>query len=205
MLHNNKFKTACFTGPRPEKMVGYNVNDYEIIIQTVYNLCERLYLLGYRNFISGCAQGFDMLAFQAIERLKIRRPDIINELYVPFKGHGSLWPEKGSFSKEALVEMLNEANTIKYISTAFVEKSDRETAAILLNARNEAMVNNADKIIALYPDGSWLTAEHSGTANCMRYAKEQEKDIYQIKYNITGSKFTDIRITSIVNSHTSDF
>lgn len=203
MIINSTFKTACFTGPRPDKLLGYNnINNYESIIQTVYNLCERMYLLGYRNFISGASQGFDMLAFQTIERLKIRRPDIKNIVYIPFKGHGSLWPEYGIFSRNELAKMLETADLIKYISSAEIGKIDKETAAVLLNARNEAMVNDSDRIIALYPDGTWLNTEHSGTANCMRYAKMQMKDIYQIRYNILDKteKFSDIKIISILNA-----
>ena len=58
-----------------------------------------------------------------------------------------------------------------------------------LNARNEAMVNDSDIIIAMYKDDSWLYEEHSGTANCMRYAKSMQKPIYQLKFNIRPNKF----------------
>lgn len=203
MIINSTFKTVCFTGPRPDRLLGFNnINNYEPIIQTVYNLCEKMYLLGYHNFISGAAQGFDMLAFQAIERLKNRRPDIKNIVYIPFKAHGSLWPEHGIFSKDELAKMLKKADLVKCISSADIGKIDKETAAVLLNARNEAMVNDSDKIIALYPDGTWLNTEHSGTANCMRYAKMQMKDIYQIRYNILDKtkKFSNIKVTAILNA-----
>lgn len=185
-------QTACFTGPRPHKLAVFAKEAYQPVIDTTIQLCKKLYQTGIKQFISGGAQGFDMLAFETVDKLKSMHPDIKNIVYIPFTDYDKYFADYGLFSKNYAENLFAKADEIKYVSQS--DNLDREMAAILLNRRNEAMVDNSDIVIALYPDGSWLTAEHSGTANCMRYAKQKGKTIYQIKYACNGKCITDIRV-----------
>jgi hypothetical protein len=75
--------------------------------------------------------------------------------------------------------MLGLADEVVYVG----EKTSEEKSEItkLLHNRNHAMVDDSDFIIGLYPDKSWEKADKpSGTAECLRYAKEQNKRILQI-------------------------
>lgn len=75
-------KTLCFTGRRPKNLCGYNNNKYNDLVDKVTEICETFHQNGYRNFISGGAQGFDQLAFWAVLRLKKIHPDVKNIVYV---------------------------------------------------------------------------------------------------------------------------
>lgn len=178
--------------PRPHKLAGFAKDVYQPVIDTTMQLCKKLYQAGIKQFISGGAQGFDMLAFETVDKLKSTHPDIKNVVYIPFTDYDKYFADYGLFSKNYAGNLFAKADEVKYVSQS--DNLDREMAAILLNRRNEAMVDNSDIVIALYPDGSWLTAEHSGTANCMRYAKQKGKTIYQIKYVCNGKCITDIRV-----------
>lgn len=190
-----KPQTVCFTGPRPHKLAGFAKEAYQPVIDTTMQFCKKLYQVGAKQFISGGAQGFDMLAFETVDKLKSMYPDIKNVLYIPFTDYDKYFTDYGLFSKNYVRNLFAKADEVKYVSQS--DNLDREMAAILLNKRNEAMVDDSDIVIALYPDGSWLTAEHSGTANCMRYAKQKDKMIYQIKYVCNGKCITDIRIVRV--------
>jgi uncharacterized phage-like protein YoqJ len=195
MYNKNNVQTVCFTGPRPKKLLGVHgsQSEYNKIIDVIYHFCEKLYLtLNCKIFISGGAQGFDQLAFKAVNNLKQKYPDIKNIVYIPFTGYDKQWNEYGLFTAKEFENELKNADEIKYISKSFQgvhNNGDIETAATILNARNEAMVNDSDIVIAMYKDDSWLYEEHSGTANCMRYAKSMQKPIYQLKFNIRPNKF----------------
>lgn len=185
-------RAVCFTGPRPHKLVGFTKEAYQPVADITMQFCEKLYQTGTRKFISGGAQGFDMLAFGAVDKLKCKYPDTKNVVYLPFVDYDKYFADYGLFSKNYAKNLFCKADKIRYISEA--DNLDKEMAAILLNRRNEAMVDDSDIVIALYPDGSWLTAGHSGTANCMRYAKQKNRMIYQIKYACDEKQITNIKI-----------
>jgi uncharacterized phage-like protein YoqJ len=170
-----KSQTVCFTGPRPHKLAGFAKEAYQPVIDTTMQLCKKLYQVGAKQFISGGAQGFDMLAFETVNKLKSVHPDIKNVVYIPFTDYDKYFADYGLFSKNYARNLFAKADEVKYVSQS----------------------DNLDIVIALYPDGSWLTAEHSGTANCMRYAKQKGKTIYQIKYACNGKCITDIKIVRI--------
>lgn len=54
--------------------------------------------LNCKVFISGGAQGFDQLAFKAVNNLKQKYPDIKNIVYIPFTGYDKQWNEYGLFT-----------------------------------------------------------------------------------------------------------
>lgn len=101
MYNKNNVQTVCFTGPRPKKLLGVHgsQSEYNKIIDVIYQFCEKLYLtLNCKVFISGGAQGFDQLAFKAVNNLKQKYPDIKNIVYIPFAGYDKQWNEYGLFT-----------------------------------------------------------------------------------------------------------
>ena len=52
--------SACFTGPRPKSLYGYeDIVSYNVLIDVVGFVIEQLVAAGTSRFVSGGAQGFD--------------------------------------------------------------------------------------------------------------------------------------------------
>lgn len=170
-------KTLCFTGHRPQKMYGYDPKKYIGLFNQVVECVKNLYAVGYTNFISGGAQGFDQLAFWAVDALKRDGgyTKISNRVYIPFEGQERSWPASGMYGQAEYHAMLQAADEVRVIS----DKSDK--AALFL--RNEAMVEDSDGILCLYEDDSWKTVKTGGTAKTMQFAIKHMMDIWQIKFN----------------------
>ena len=83
-MEPSKTKTVCFTEHRPKGIIADRPYDesnrpvYQKIVDGLTVSIERLIEQGYTNFISGGAQGFDQLAFWAVNIIKARRPEIQN-------------------------------------------------------------------------------------------------------------------------------
>ena len=85
---NNIFEnidTICFTGPRPAKLYGYTKKEeYQKIVDQLKEVIRGFAKFGIKNYITGGAQGFDQLAFWAVNSLK-KEYDIQNIVYIPFR------------------------------------------------------------------------------------------------------------------------
>lgn len=84
----NREKTVSFTGYRTHKILR-STNEPDIIKrlsekkeQTIKSLIDQ----GYTTFLSGMAEGFDMLAAEAVLRIRIKRPEIKLIVVIPFQG-----------------------------------------------------------------------------------------------------------------------
>ena len=60
----------CFTGRRPKDLFGYNHDAYIPMVEAIKRDLRGFVSNGYTEFISGGAQGFDQLAFWAVNALK---------------------------------------------------------------------------------------------------------------------------------------
>lgn len=193
-----KPKTICFTGHRPKGLCGYDKNSYQDFVQNFARKLASLYDRRPLTFISGGAQGFDQLAFWSVDIAKnflpeSERANIRNVVYVPFRGQESRWLDNGLFGKTEYNSMLKAADEVKYLMDAIPSN-----AVSALMSRNHAMVDAADKVIALYKGDDWETAS-GGTSECMRYAHNHGRTIMQIKFTIEDQKlmFNENSITCI--------
>ena len=171
--------TICFTGRRPKDLWDYEHDAYISLVNQLKEVLKTLNAVGYCRCISGGAQGFDQIAFWAVNALKREGYYFENIVYVPFKGQSSVWKAEGLFSQKEYNLMLGLADKVVYVG----EKTSEEKSEItkLLHNRNHAMVDSSDMVIGLYPDKNWENSNQpSGTAECLRYAKEQNKRILQI-------------------------
>ena len=167
-------KRIAFTGHRPNKLYGYDMdNKYydklKIILKDMlkYEICE----YDADTFITGGALGFDTLAFDVVK-------DLIDDyggnhiLAIPFEKQPIKWPIESQvkykiikqFSACIYVDNYEEYN-IKGVRTG-------EYHPAKLQKRNEWMVDNCDLLI-----GCWDGVKKGGTWNCLRYAKNLEKEI----------------------------
>mgnify|MGYP003392972328 CR=1 FL=1 len=140
------------TGHRPDKLGGYGSIAYNKLV----NLAE-IYLKNNKpkGIISGMALGWDQAWCEAGQRLKIPVTAAI-----PCDNMHHAWPDK---SQEKFLWLLTECTDIKNVSPGPYAKWK-------MQKRNEWMVDNCDKIIALW-NGS-----PGGTANCLKYALDQGKE-----------------------------
>ena len=176
----------CFTGHRPKKLCGYKKESYNDFVVNLTELLKK-YITDDIMFITGGAQGFDQLAFWAVDNLMKENDtcyEIKNVVYVPFKGQENKWLQNGLFGKTEYKNMLRHASEIVYLNEHLTEQSAVIKA---LYERNHRMVNDSDYVIALYSDNTWSTTK-GGTAECIRYAKSKNKQIIQIKYSIANNK-----------------
>jgi len=170
----------CFTGKRAKNLAGYNRQSYQQLFDKLYEFLYRLvevYKAFDIVFYSGGAQGFDQLAFWAVEKVKKSYP-VKNVVVVPFKGQENPWKEQGTFSRADYNLMLNKADKVVVLSEDNTNYADKYTA------RNHYMVDKSDAVIGLFNEIS------GGTGECIHYALKQRKDramtIYQIPYEITN-------------------
>lgn len=179
-------QTACFTGGRPKSLyesMPYSDNHRQDYLAMAYNVAaflESLYQNGIRRFISGGAQGFDSIAFSAVQILKRSHPDVENIIYIPFHHQDSRWAETGLFSKQTYHKMLGLADNIIVCDAAFNPESEPFNKVVYkLMERNKHMVNDSSVVIGQYPNDSWiLSSTKGGTANCLRYASNMGRQLY---------------------------
>jgi uncharacterized phage-like protein YoqJ len=141
------------TGHRPNKLGGYG-ND---VFQHLKMLAQAVFVSERPNkVISGMALGWDQAwAEAAIEE------DIPLIAAIPFDGQESVWPES---SKVKYRQLLSKTENVVVICPG-------SYAAWKMQKRNEWMVDNCDRLVALW-DGT-----SGGTANCVRYAESVKKPI----------------------------
>ena len=183
--------TACFTGHRPKKLAGYQKESYK---EFVPELAEWLYAYATQHqveqFISGGAQGFDQLAFWAVNMLQKNHPElhIKNILYIPFHGQEKKWKATGCFSQHEYNQMIQMADVIHFC-TELTNDDNYKKIIKALDDRNKDMVNHSQRVIALYSiEENRNGMEQGGTANCIAYASRKNIPVDRCLYQITDNK-----------------
>jgi uncharacterized phage-like protein YoqJ len=147
----------CGTGHRPDKLGGYSPEVFENLKTLAHMyLCVATDL---ERVVSGGALGWDQAL--AATSLDLNIP---TTLALPFPGFEDRWPEE---SKSKLHALMHRADKVVFVK-------EGPYAGWKMQARNEWMVNNSDKVLAL-----WNGTE-GGTANCVRYAKKVGKPIINL-------------------------
>lgn len=139
------------TGHRPDKLGGYSDHILEALVDCATAYLERLPTRPAR-VISGMAQGWDTAV--ATAALNLRIPLVAA---IPFEGQELKWPEAAQ----------RRYRDIRSRAAYPVVVSPGGYVPWKLQLRNEWMVDNCDRIVALY-DGS-----AGGTRNCLRYAAKK--------------------------------
>lgn len=157
---------VAFTGYRPEKL-PFRENESDIAYQrfrkTLYKIISRMAELGYCDFISGVAMGFDTWVAEDVLCLKEDNPSVTLECAVPFPGQADKWSERDRARRDRILEASDSVTCVsdEYTKSAFF-------------LRNRYMVDRADAIVCCF-DG-----KTGGTAYTVEYAKRQGKIIIQL-------------------------
>lgn len=144
--------TAAFSGHR-----FIDASQREHVKKRLSNAVLDAYGKGIRNFISGFAIGFDMMAAEVVAALKQSHPDITLTAAIPFNGQASRFSFYDRKRYDRLLEVSDEVIVLSdsYYPRCFLD-------------RDEFMVNNASSLIAYY-DGR----EKGGTFYTIRKAMAQ--------------------------------
>lgn len=152
----------CFTGHRKVEGLYPPHGRWNGILNKMSDIVFQATKVGYTEFISGGAVGFDQVAAKAVIVVKAFGTPITLTMALPFKGFDAKWPQA---SREELALLMAGADSTIYVS-------EPGYAAWKLMKRNEYMVNNANSVMALYLDNT-----SGGTLNCMNYAMKNSRPI----------------------------
>lgn len=170
MLDIPDVKTVCFTGSRPKYLEGYKFENYDYILDAIKSKLESLYDEGFREFITGGAQGIDQLVLYVLISMKTYKPDIIITVYLPYPSYGDQFNFGDLFSKRFLYNMLQKADYVSFIANV---TNQSETVPALFT-RNVAMIDSSDRLVAFYKT---LT---NGTKHAINEAKECGIEVEEI-------------------------
>ena len=148
-------RTVCFSGHRPEKLPS-GENFTRVLKSILYKVVLDSIDEGYDCFITGLARGVDLWAGEIILELKAQGKNIRLVAAAPYRSHGSKFYGAERFS---LGNIMLKADKVVYVSENYFKGC--------MQRRNEYMVNNSGKLIAVVSD------YRSGTGATIRYAKKQ--------------------------------
>lgn len=152
-------KTCCFTGHRPDKLFKSD----EEIKALVKIEAEKAIAEGFGSFISGMAQGFDILAAEAVAEMCGAYPDLKIVCAVPYDG----FERKRSFDERKRYEsILRKAAEVHILAPKY--------AYSCFQYRNMWMVDRSQRVIAAY------CGQKGGTRNTIEYARKNKKEVVNI-------------------------
>ena len=158
----------CGTGHRPDKLGGYGQGVrgklISVAVKALYDLTAGTWKKGtIPTVISGGALGWD----QAIADAALQKSYNLH-FYLPFEDFDRKWPDESrKHLKYQMVRAEEYGGLVKYISEPGYE-------VWKMQRRNEAMVDAADVVLALW------NGTPGGTANCIRYAEKVGKKIVNV-------------------------
>ena len=161
--------TCCFSGHRPEKLVGngdLNCPELRRLLSVLKLAILETIEEGYTCFLTGMARGIDMWAARFVLEIKVKNPDIKLGCIIPFKGQSD--PLCG-------VERYD-YNYILNVADKVVCLSDHYTKGCM-KKRNQYLVDNSSKLIAV------VSNFMSGTGQTIRYAQYRGKKLRIIDIN----------------------
>ena len=149
-------KTCCVTGHRdiPEKRIAYVEQELRREILTAIEE-------GYTRFISGFAEGADLMFASIVAEQKKNHPDLFLEAAIPYAG-------RLKTKNKLFHELLGICNEVKVVC--------QEYAHSCFMQRNRYMVGESRRVIAVY-DGR----DHGGTLFTMRYAHMLGREVRVIQ------------------------
>lgn len=154
----NRESTCCFTGPRPPRlpMNGNEYSDEIIALKTeIRSAVFDAYYDGFRFFMSGMADGFDLFAAETVLSIKEEFEGIALVAVLPYSG---VQNRHSSAVANRMNSVLQKADMVISLMDDYIPGCE------LL--RNKYMVEHSSRIIGYYNGLS------KGTAHCWKYALE---------------------------------
>lgn len=142
-------RSCAFTGHRPERL---SIPE-ERVVSWLEDKIEEAVANGYTDFISGMQRGVDIWAAEIVLRLRDSNPELLLVAASAFEGMEDGWSKDW---KERYERIIDAADEVYYIG-------DRPGRRAFFE-RNEWMVDNASRLIAVYngaPGGTQKTIEYA--------------------------------------------
>lgn len=162
----NMGRTCCFTGYRPAKLTYLNKKEsveYRRLYEVLTLLIRDAVAGGYDHFISGMAQGIDMMAAEILLRLKAEGKNLILEAALPGMNQTYGWDRGARREYDALLDRADVCHCVA-----------GETTRYSCLKRNDYMIAKADLVIAVF-DG-----KSGGTAYTVKQARKKNRDLWII-------------------------
>lgn len=134
-------KAVAFSGYRASKMAD-GLQDAELKAKMQEQLCEtinRLLDKGYDTFLTGMADGFDLMAGEMVLRVKTQRPDTKLVAVMPFAGQS----KKYSSSDAQIFD-----NVLSQADLTFILADHFSRYAFLV--RNDFLVDNSSVLVCYF-------------------------------------------------------
>lgn len=151
-------KVCAFSGHRQI----YHIHS-EVLPKKLNYVIDVLINSGVTHFLSGGAQGFDLLSAEYVLQKRKNNPGIKLSMYLPCRNQSDRWPSE---TRKRYETVLNLADEVFYVS----EKYD----AFCMHTRNRALVDNSDILVC------YLIQDSGGTAYTKNYAEEKGKKIINL-------------------------
>lgn len=149
-------KTCCVTGHRdiPKEQIAY-------VEQELRHQVQEAIKDGYTHFISGFAEGTDLIFASIVAEEEERHPNLFLEAAIPYANRLKIKDD----TFQTLIQSCDRVMVVReqYIPSCFMQ-------------RNRYMVGESQRVIAVY-DGR----EKGGTLYTMRYAHILKREIYVIE------------------------
>ncbi len=152
--------TAAFSGHRGFKI---GEDDPAAIAQKVREALKRLYAAGYRTFMCGMAEGFDLICGNETLRLRDELPGVRLVAVIPYPGQAAGFDRQAGQLYEHILNLADEAVTISpvYDSRCF-------------HRRNDFMLNNSSYLVCYYNGSA------GGTRYCFEKASRMGLDVENV-------------------------
>ena len=146
-MGNNKDKTAAFSGHRTYKMKmgqrslfqGNDMDGSENLSARIEAEITNLILKGYDTFMCGMAEGFDLMAAEAVITLREQYSNIRLIAVIPYPGQADTFNKK---SKTTYEKVLTEADETTIICDRYLPEC--------YHLRNNYMIDNSSALICYY-------------------------------------------------------
>ena len=141
--------TCCFTGHRPHRL-PWHEGELDPRCQRFRAELDRqvamAYDRGYRHFISGMAQGGDLMFCEAVLKLREAHPDVVLEAAVPYPGQADRWKAAQQERYRRLLERLR---------TETVSRQPGETVWLCRNCGHLVLGDSAPQVCPVcgHPQG----------------------------------------------------
>ena len=162
--------TVAFTGHRINRMIKFSINRVQLLANIGFDTSvgiEQLCKQGYHTFLSGMAEGFDLIAAEEVLKLKERYPYIRLKAIVPFRGQSDRYTVEEKQRYDNILAQADEVITLSepYFNGCFLR-------------RNDYLLEHSERLFAYYD-----AIPIGGTAYTVRKATERKMNIVNVCYN----------------------
>lgn len=164
-------ESCSFTGHRPSRFVFRFDETHAACVALKEKLAQTIYTLyreeGIHRYYTGCAQGADLWAGEAVLSLKKQYNDMQLVCVVPFEGQERGWEEE---QRRRYSRLLDNSDQVIILAPDIGE----QPAQKYYLARNRYLVDHANLLFAVYDKAF---RRRSGTGYTVRYAEAQGKPV----------------------------